>query len=356
MKYLRIAALALLLSTSAALAQTPLGTPGDVACATDNGFCTINALLQRIAQRLTTIFTGPVPISAASLPLPSGAAADSSVSTTNTDVGPPGATACATDTGSCSLNALLQRIAQRLTTVITGPVPISVTDGGDVTIGAKADAAWSSGSGSVIALLKNIAAGVAGSVPAGTNLIGKVGVDQTTPGTTNAVSLAQIGSTTVDGNSGNKSAGTQRMVIATDQPTMTNPQPANISQIGGTAVVADPCQANAKTSVAISQTAGTKLFSQVSAKKNYICSIMIFGADAENISLVEGTGTVCATSIAAIIGGTTAANGPNLAANGGLTFGNGAATVAAGANNNFDVCLLQSGSGRVAGVLTYVQQ
>ena len=34
-------------------------------------------------------------------------------------------------------------------------------------------------------------------IPAGTNLIGKFGIDQTTVGTTNAVSLAQIGSTTV---------------------------------------------------------------------------------------------------------------------------------------------------------------
>lgn len=39
--------------------------------------------------------------------------------TTNTDLGPPGATACATDTGSCSLNALLQRVAQRITSLIT---------------------------------------------------------------------------------------------------------------------------------------------------------------------------------------------------------------------------------------------
>src|SRR4051812_22111835 len=30
--------------------------------------------------------------------------------TTNTDLGAPGATACATDTGSCSINALLQRL------------------------------------------------------------------------------------------------------------------------------------------------------------------------------------------------------------------------------------------------------
>src|SRR5215469_5250231 len=46
-------------------------------------------------------------------------ALDTTVGTTNTDLGPPGATACATDTGSCSLNALMQRLAQRLTTINT---------------------------------------------------------------------------------------------------------------------------------------------------------------------------------------------------------------------------------------------
>jgi hypothetical protein len=62
-------------------------------------------------------------------------------------------------------------------------------DGWDATQGAKADAAWVSGSGSVIALLKNIATGVGSAIPAGTAIIGKVGIDQTTPGTTNGVQV-----------------------------------------------------------------------------------------------------------------------------------------------------------------------
>jgi hypothetical protein len=50
--------------------------------------------------------------------------------TTNTDLGAPGATVCATDTGSCSLNALLQRIAQRLTTMVaTLNAPMQQTGG-----------------------------------------------------------------------------------------------------------------------------------------------------------------------------------------------------------------------------------
>lgn len=38
-----------------------------------------------------------------------------------------------------------------------------------------------------------------------------------------AENLAQIGGTTIDTNSGNKSAGTQRVVLATDQPNLTTP-------------------------------------------------------------------------------------------------------------------------------------
>ena len=39
--------------------------------------------------------------------------------TTNTNVGAPGSTACSTDTGSCNINALSQRIAQRISSLIT---------------------------------------------------------------------------------------------------------------------------------------------------------------------------------------------------------------------------------------------
>lgn len=45
-----------------------------------------------------------------------------------------------------------------------------------------------------------------------------VAVDQTTPGTTNGVSLAQVGATTVATGSGAMNAGTQRVALATDSP------------------------------------------------------------------------------------------------------------------------------------------
>jgi len=118
----------------------------------------------------------------------------------------------------------------------------------------------------------------------------------------------------------------------------------------------DPCQTVAKTSVPISQAASAKLLSGTSSKKTYICSFMLVAGDAEDISLVEGTGSICATGTAAVIGGTAAPVGPNFQANGGFSLGNGGNTVASGASTNSDFCLFQSGTGRVAGVLTYVQQ
>lgn len=51
---------------------------------------------------------------------------------------------------------------------------------------------------------------------AGTALVGKVGLDQTTPGTTNATSLAQVGSTTVATGNGVVGTGVQRVAIASD--------------------------------------------------------------------------------------------------------------------------------------------
>lgn len=56
-----------------------------------------------------------------------------------------------------------------------------------------------------------------------------------------SVNQAQVAGTTVDTNSGTKSAGTQRIVLATDQPTMTNAQPVTLTSttITGTVVVDD---------------------------------------------------------------------------------------------------------------------
>ena len=51
---------------------------------------------------------------------------------------------------------------------------------------------------------------------AGSALAGKVGIDQTTPGTTNGVAVAQIGSTTVLAGNGTSGAGALRVNLASD--------------------------------------------------------------------------------------------------------------------------------------------
>ena len=59
-------------------------------------------------------------------------------------------------------------------------------DGSDATIGAKADAAGT-GTVSLIALTKQLHLDLVAATPAGSAVIGQVGIDQTTPGTTNRV-------------------------------------------------------------------------------------------------------------------------------------------------------------------------
>lgn len=201
---------------------------------------------------------------------------------------------------------------------------VTIADGADVTLGAKADAkstATDTTPITIMSVMKQISASVQALVS------GITGTVTANLGTLNGAATAANQST----------ANASLATIATN-------------------VGSDPCQTLAKTSLPFSQTASARLILATSAKKTYFCSILIVAADAENLSLVEGTGSVCATGIAAVIGATTAANGMNLAANGGFALGSGGATIASGATNNTDTCLFQSGSGRVSGVLTYVQQ
>jgi hypothetical protein len=74
-------------------------------------------------------------------------------------------------------------------------------------------------------------------------------------------------------------------------------------------------------------------------------------ATAQNIALVEGTGTVCATGTAGMAGGTTAATGWNFAANGGFVNGGGGFWVFKTATPGDNVCLCLSSTGQTSGVI-----
>lgn len=144
------------------------------------------------------------------------------------------------------------------------------------------------------------------------------------------------------------------------------PISVNIAQIGGatavnptanTGVVGSAVQritpaldAGCNKTIAVSQTTSTDLHTMVNT--GYICSVILVTADAEVLDLIEGTGSTCGTGSAAIIGSTTNANGMSFAANGGVSAPSPYTQfiMVAAADH---LCLTQSGSGRVAGVITY---
>lgn len=133
-------------------------------------------------------------------------------------------------------------------------------------------------------------------------------------------------------------------------------------QVGGavTALVGDPCQTTAKTTVTFTlATAAVKVaITGVSAKKLYVCAYELQNNAADSVAIFEATtGTTCATAAAALIGaGTsvaTAGTGFNFGANGGIARGNGAAQVLATLTNAADLCIAQSAATQLSGSFTY---
>lgn len=101
--------------------------------------------------------------------------------------------------------------------------------------------------------------------------------------------LIAINGTTVDANSGNKSAGTQRMVVATDQPTMTNPQPVSATPypIGATPYTATATGTTAATTATLAGSASVT---------TYLCGFSIrANATAAATGNATVTGVITAT-------------------------------------------------------------
>jgi hypothetical protein len=136
-------------------------------------------------------------------------------------------------------------------------------------------------------------------------------------------------------------------------------QSVNVAQLGGSAVYVDPCLVNAPSVyiVNFATTTTTTMISGTASKQTYLCGISILPVSAAvNLNIVEGTGTNCSTISAGLIGGTTAATGPNIAANGGFVMFNGGSWVAKTATAADNVCFMASASSQVSGVIKYVQQ
>lgn len=260
-----------------------VGAPGATVCSTDTGSCTVNALLQRAAQDIT-VLTAAI----------------------TADLGVPGSSACSTDTGSCSTNSQLQLISQHLTAIVTA-------------LGSPAQAGGS-------------------------------------------IAATQSGTWTVQiGNTPNTTP-----ILATDSATGSTgsavPAKAGLQgvSVGGnlTGLVGDPCQVNAHifTPINISTAVNTKIVAGTSAKKTYICHLFLFSAGTQNVGIVEGSGTNCGSSTLGLIGGATAATGPNLTAQTGFVEGTGGNAVAASTVNANDFCLITSAAIQLSGIAVTVQQ
>ena len=119
-----------------------------------------------------------------------------------------------------------------------------------------------------------------------------------------------------------------------------------------TPVVLASDQLTCTSKVAISQTASAQVLAGVASQRIYICAVILITAADQSVSLVEGTGSVCATGIAAVMGGTTASMA--LVANGGLSSVAAFPWLSTATNANA-LCVLQSSTGNVSGVITYRQ-
>lgn len=195
--------------------------------------------------------------------------------------------------------------------------------------------------------------------PANTN---NLNINIAASAATVASNVTQFGGTNISTGTGTGGTGIPRVTVSNDSAVKiwdgTNTVAAKAS--GTNAATTDvalvfapsPNPSDVCTSFkAISQTASTDLVT--STNKLHICAMLIVSATAQSVSLVEGTGTTCATGTAAIMGATTAANGMALAANGGFTHTAERPFIVT-ATTADHLCLLQSGAGNVSGFISYV--
>jgi hypothetical protein len=141
------------------------------------------------------------PISAAALPLPTGAATSSLQTTGNTSL-------ANIETYTSRIPSLGQALAAASVPVVLTSAQLSTLTPLSTVAVTQSTSPWVVSNGGTFAVQSTLQAGSA--------LVGKVGLDQTTPGTTNAVSLAQIGSTATATGNGVVGAGVQRVAIASD--------------------------------------------------------------------------------------------------------------------------------------------
>lgn len=118
---------------------------------------------------------------------------------------------------------------------------------------------------------------------------------------------------------------------------------------------ADPCVVNARKVAVINLTASGQLVTALANQTVYVCYLQFsLSALADNVALVEGTGSTCGTGTAGMAGGATTGTGWNLLANGSVTSGTIGMWAFKTATLGDNVCLLASSAAQISGVMIYV--
>lgn len=257
---------------SAGASATALGAVGDSAYASGSG--SVVAILKGLFAKLPALVSGRVPVDGSGVTQP----VSGSISVTGT-MATSSATASQADGHSANIGLLadassantLTGLLKAIKAAITGTVAVSGTFwqatqpiSGTVTttppanastnLAQVAGATTATGSGTAAGALRvelpTNGTGVVG-LATGSNTIGALTANQT-------VNNAQVAGTAVDVNSGNKSAGTQRVILATDQPQLTNPlkvdgsavtQPVSSELATGLSTFSNTALSNTKTAV-----------------------------------------------------------------------------------------------------------
>lgn len=119
------------------------------------------------------------------------------------------------------------------------------------------------------------------------------------------------------------------------------------------------CETNAQsyaTGVITSATT-TRIIAPSASNKTYLCAFFMKASAADNVAVVEGTGGTCGTGTAALLGGTTTANGFvfGTAGDGVLLQAGGKVAIVQTAGTNVDTCLITSTTGPLIWSAKYVQ-
>lgn len=103
------------------------------------------------------------------------------------------------------------------------------------------------------------------------------------------------------------------------------------------------------TVTAINTAVSAQIVTGTVAQKIHICEINIAVSAADNVALVEGSGSVCVVGTAGLFGGATAGTGWNFAAATSLTIGNGHDMISQAGVNGDNLCLIVSTGAQISG-------